>query len=49
MYRLLFAVLAGFVATQASVPANASTLDYTLTFTASSPSLPTLVVAAPWI
>ena len=37
MYRLLFAVLAGFVATQAWVPAHASTLDYTLTFTASSP------------
>lgn len=37
MYRLLFAVLAGLVATQVWVPAHASTIDYTLTFTASSP------------
>ncbi len=37
MYRLLFAVLAGLVATQAWVPAHASTVDYTLTFAASWP------------
>ncbi len=37
MYRLLFAVLAGLVATQAWMPAHASTIDYTLTFTASWP------------
>jgi len=38
MSRLVFAVLAGLVATQFCAPARASTLDYTLTFTASSGS-----------
>ena len=37
MSRLLFAVLAGVIATLAWVPAHASTVDYTLTFAASSP------------
>ena len=37
MSRLSFAVLAGLVAMLAWVPAHASTVDYTLTFTASSP------------
>ncbi len=37
MYRLWFAVLAGLVATHAWTPAYASTIDYTLTFTASWP------------
>jgi hypothetical protein len=37
MYRLLFAVLAALAATQVWVPAHASTVDYTLTFAASSP------------
>ena len=36
MYRLLFAVLAALAATQAWVPAHASTVDYMLTFAASS-------------
>jgi hypothetical protein len=37
MPRLVFAILAGFLATQVCAPAHASTLDYTLTFKASSP------------
>ena len=37
MSRLSFAVLAGLIATLAWVPAHASTVDYTLTFAASSP------------
>ena len=37
MYRLLVAALAGPVAALASMPAYASTIDYTLTFTASRP------------
>jgi len=36
MSRLVFAVLAGLVATQFCAPARASTVDYTLTFTATS-------------
>jgi hypothetical protein len=37
MRRLLFALLVGFVATQAWAPAQASTIDYTVSFSASSP------------